>query len=153
MLPDIRIHVYYSCGVLFAGCLAFLYGYSKGHNPVQVVRSVHEIETIQEKIVEVQKLETRTVWRTEKKPDGTVITDTKQEAVTVTVHETEYIEVEQKQEIETIQVGLEKSWSIGVGRTLQKEMYGEIGYRVFANLWLELQGSPKEISAGIRLDW
>ena len=152
MLPDIRIHVYYSCGVLLVGCLAFLLGYSKGHNPVQIVRSVHEFETIRERLVEIQKLETRTVWKTVKKPDGTVITDAKQEQVTVTVHETEYVEVKEKQELHEIMQPLSQ-FSIGFGSNLARQPYGEVGYRAFANVWLELQGSPKEISAGIRLDW
>jgi hypothetical protein len=152
MLPDIRIHVYYSCGVLLLSSLAFLLGYSKGYRAPIIVRAVHEFETIQERLVEVQKLETRTVWKTVKKPDGTVITDAKQEVVTVTVHETEYVEVKQKQELETIQTPL-STFSIGFGSSLDRQPYGEVGYRAFANVWLELQGSPKEISLGFRLDW
>jgi hypothetical protein len=152
MPTTIRIHVYYLCGVLLTGCLAFLYGYSKGYKPVQIVRAVYEYETIQEKIVEVQKLEIRTVWRTTKKPDGTVITDAKQEVVTVTVHETEYVEVKEKQELETISVPA-PAFSIGFGANSSRQPYGEVGYKVFGNVWAELQGSPKELSLGLRLDW
>jgi hypothetical protein len=151
-IPNLRIHVYYLCGVLLASSLSFLFGYSKGYRPVQIVRSVHEFETIQEKIVEVQKLETRTVWKTVKKPDGTVITDAKQEQMTVTIRETEYVEVKEKQQLETIMQPLPQ-FSIGFGSSLEKQPYGEVGYRVFSNVWLELQGSTKEISAGVRLDW
>jgi hypothetical protein len=151
-IPNIRIHVWYLFGVLLAGCLSFLYGYSKGYKPVQIVRAVYEYETIHEKIVEVQKLETRIVWRTTKKPDGTVITDAKQEQVTVTVHETEYVEVKEKQELETISVP-SPTFSIGFGANSDRQPYGEVGYKVFGNAWVELQGSPKELSAGFRLDW
>lgn len=148
----LRIHVYYLCGVLFLSSLSFLLGYSKGYRTPIIVRAVHEFETIQEKIVEVQKLETRTVWKTVKKPDGTVITDAKQEVVTVTVHETEYVEVKEKKELETIKTPL-STFSTGFGSNLDRQPYGEVGYRIFGNVWVELQGSPKEISAGIRLDW
>ena len=149
---NIRIHVYYLSGVLVLVSFAYLFGYSKGYRPVQIVRSVHEFETIQEKIVEVQKLETRTVWKTTKKPDGTVITDAKQEVITMTIHETEFVEVKERQELETIMQPLPQ-FSIGFGTSTKKQVYGEVGYRAFANVWLELQGSSKEISAGIRLDW
>jgi hypothetical protein len=149
---NIRTHAYYSCGVLVTGCLAFLFGYSKGYRTPIVVRAVHEFETIQERLIEVQKLETRTVWRTEKKPDGTVLTETKQELVEEKKQDKQQERVTNRQELETVSVPL-STFSIGFGANPDRQPYGELGYRIFGNVWTELQGSPKEISLGVRLDW
>jgi hypothetical protein len=142
--------IWYLVGVLFVGCLSYQLGRAHVYRPPVVIRGVFEFETIREteKVIETEKIR----WKTVKAPDGTVTQEVEKDVQTQ--KEVVYIETKETEFVESLPAAIPpRNYSMGFGMTSEKEYYGELGYRVFDNIYGEIQMSPKEISLGLRIDF
>jgi hypothetical protein len=122
-----------------------------GYSPTRVIPAVtFEMEVIRE--VEKEKIETRTVWRETKKRDGTVVKEVEKQEVEekiVTIEKSETFYVDKPVVVEQPQ----KKWSLSYLQMISRTPHVSFGRHVFANAWVELQVSPKDIGVGVRLEY